>query len=107
MISKKELAQYYFRKYEIKARASEIQNLTEKQLLIQLETRWQLEKENLAAIKLQSFGRMVIWRTFLLNFIKKRHESASKIQKTYRRYRLFTLIPKTWRSHKKKAALMV
>ena len=30
IVTKKELAQYYFRKYEIKARASDIQNLSEK-----------------------------------------------------------------------------
>ena len=52
LTAKLELAQYYLRKYDIRATDLEIKKLTEKQLLMHLETRWQLEKEKLAAIKL-------------------------------------------------------
>ena len=52
MTAKLELAQYYQRKYDVRATDLEIKKLTEKQLLMHLETRWQLEKEKLAAIKL-------------------------------------------------------
>ena len=81
MVAKKELVEYYLRNYDIKATQRDMESLSEKQLLIKLETKWQVKKEELAAIKLQALGRMAIWRAWLLRTISTRHASASRVQR--------------------------
>jgi len=51
-IAKQELAAYYRENYGIKASVHDTERLSEQQLLVKLETKWQVKKEELAAIKL-------------------------------------------------------
>ena len=51
MIAKSELAEYYNIKYGLKTSTYDFARLNEKQLLIKLETKWQVKQEELAAIK--------------------------------------------------------
>ena len=57
----------------------EIERLTEKQLLIKLETRLQLFKENEAAIRIQAQARKMICRMLFHSLQESRHKAASRI----------------------------
>ena len=50
---------------------------------------------------------MFINRTKYLKTIALRKESASRIQRSYRNYRKWSMLPKVWRQHKSNAAIVI
>ena len=52
LIDRRELAAHYFENYGIRVNNDDIERLTEKQLLIKLETRNAIAKENRSAIRI-------------------------------------------------------
>ena len=60
IIDRRALAAKYRDNYGIRIDPAEIEKLTEKQLLIKLETRWQIIKETTAVVRIQSMARRLI-----------------------------------------------
>ena len=87
LIDRRALAVHYREKYGIKVDSRTVERLTEKQLLIKLETRCQIAKENNAAIRIQAIARKVIFRNKFLKLLDVRHKAASRLQKAWRRSR--------------------
>ena len=52
LIDRRELAAHYFENYGVRVNNDDIERLTEKQLLIKLETRNAIAKENRSAIRI-------------------------------------------------------
>ena len=62
ILERRTLAHNYKVNYGISIEATEVERLTEKQLLIKLETKYHIIKEEKAAIVIQSMGRFMICR---------------------------------------------
>ena len=60
-----------------------------------------------AATIIQKLVRMRIVRNRFLKYMENRERSARMIQRNYKIWRMCTMIPRTWRAHKKRAALLV
>ena len=83
--NKRALAKKYKQKYGIRIDALLIERLTEKQLLIKLETRYQIIKERNAAIKIQSMARQFICIKLFRRLQNDRIKAATLIQKAWRK----------------------
>ena len=79
MQEKRELAKFYKESYDISSNIKDFEKITKKELLIKLEMKWQIKKEQIAALRIQTKARMFICRNRYLNLIKSRHDSATMI----------------------------
>lgn len=79
LLDRRALATHYKEKYGIKVDSRTIERLTEKQLLIKLETRCQIAKENQAAIKIQSVARVLICKNRFNKLQEARQKAALRI----------------------------
>ena len=76
---KRQLASAYHQELGISVPESDIVQLSDKQLLIKLEIRYQFQREMMAATMIQRTARMVIQRTKFLQWRERRERSARMI----------------------------
>ena len=79
LIDRRALAARYLQDHGIRVDLKDIERLTEKQLLIKLETRHAVCKENRAAIKIQLMTRRFIAKQKFLKMHEKRINAAKRI----------------------------
>lgn len=79
IIDKRALAAHYRDNYGINVDLNEIERLTEKQLLIKLETRLQMLKERKAAVLIQSHCRRIICRNRFFWLQAARQAAAKRL----------------------------
>lgn len=84
-IDKKVLLSHYEQNYGISIDESRIEQLSEKQMLIILETKLIKIKEIKAATKIQAYAKKTICRVKYLALLQRRKYAATRIQKTWRR----------------------
>jgi hypothetical protein len=93
-----------------------VQRLTEQQLFIKLRQKQMALIEERAAVRLQKFARMMIHRLKWLQIVsdlfltlqrKRRIDASMMIQRNYRQYRRFRIIPKLIRRRKQNACVVL
>ena len=75
--------------------------------MIKLESKWLILKEKEAVVRIQAAARMFIKRIAYLRLIEARHEAACRIQRCFRNYRRWSSLPKVWKLHKRKMAILL
>ena len=76
---------HYNINYGIQIDENRTEYLSEKQVLIILETKLHKIKENMAATRIQAQAKKLICRNVYLKILQKRENAASRIQKAWRR----------------------
>ena len=107
MADRTTLVKLYLKHYGIKCSQDDIENLSDRQLLIKLEHKLHQKREKWAAIQIQAIARRFLMRIKYLKILDTRHNSAIRIQRCYRNWRTWTIIPRIWRKHKTNAAFLV
>ena len=105
--TRRQIADHYLKNYGIKTSLKQIDKFTEKQLFIKLETKWQAKKEWQAAIVIQTTARMFVAKTKYARLLWLRDDSARRIQRQWKAWHTWSLLPKAIRKHKNNNATMV
>ena len=92
LIDRRALAARYLNEFGIRVDNHDIERLTEKQLLIKLETRHAVCKENRAALKIQHMTRRFIAKQKFLKMHSMRVQAAKRIQHAWRRTKQLDIV---------------
>ena len=79
LLERRNLAAHYYDNFGIHIDSEDVERLSEKQLLIKLETRLSLKKEYEAAKMMQSLARRFIYRIRYYDLLAKREKAALRI----------------------------
>eukprot|EP00356_Strombidium_inclinatum_P007770 CAMPEP_0170509988 /NCGR_PEP_ID=MMETSP0208-20121228/65516_1 /TAXON_ID=197538 /ORGANISM="Strombidium inclinatum, Strain S3" /LENGTH=230 /DNA_ID=CAMNT_0010793401 /DNA_START=2213 /DNA_END=2905 /DNA_ORIENTATION=- len=105
-LRKQQILQVFRDTFSVQIADSNAKTYSESELFIRLRRKHFLQIELKAVVIIQKFFRMSIKKKWWTSIRDTRNGAASKIQKNYRSYRRWNIIPKIMRIRKENAALV-